>query len=271
MNQTKIWKHHKIPDVEFFKAQFTDFEYAPHFHEDYAIGVVEGGVHAFHYRRENFAIAPDYVVTCQPGEIHNGHPGNDLPWCYRMMYINPQLVHRISEESGYKSGTLPFLNHTCIAHPDIVTSLRILHRQSEQNEATLSQEIQIHELLSKILAHFSEIRLNPMTVTDEKSPVEGVKDYINSHFADDMTLDDLATVAHLSKSYFIRAFRHHTGISPYAYLLQVRLNRAKTLLKQGDSSVNIALETGFYDQSHFTRYFKRFMGITPAIYQAATG
>src|SRR5438046_3019072 len=103
MNQTEFWKLPQLPEVEFFKAQFTDFTYAPHFHEDYAIGVVESGIHAFYYRGENHAIAPNYVVTCQPGEMHNGHPGSDAAWRYRMMYLRPALLCQIAGELGYRS------------------------------------------------------------------------------------------------------------------------------------------------------------------------
>jgi AraC-like DNA-binding protein len=269
MNQTEFWKLPKLPHVEFFKAQFTNFSYAPHFHEAYAIGVVETGIHAFHYRHENFAITPDHVITYQPGEIHDGHPGSDSLWRYRMLYLQPSLVYQIASELGYQPACLPFLSHTSISHPLIVQAVRMLHQQSEQREPTLSLEVQLRETLALVLANFSEMPLNPRAITDEKTPIECVKHYMQAHYADDVQLDDLIQIAHLSKSYFIRAFRHHQGISPYAYLVQVRLNRAKTLLERGLSSTEVAQETGFFDQSHLNKYFKRFLGITPGSYQIA--
>jgi AraC-like DNA-binding protein len=126
-------------------------------------------------------------------------------------------------------------------------------------------------VLALILANFSEIPLYPKAFADEKAPIIRVQQVIHARYADDLRLDELAGVACLSKSYFIRAFRHHVGISPYAYLLQVRLNQAKTLLQNGVSATEVAHQTGFFDQSHFTRYFKRFLGITPAQYQGAIG
>lgn len=271
MNQTTLWKLPQLPEVEFFKAHYTDFSYTPHFHEDYAIGVVEGGVHAFYYRHESHAIVPGYVVTCQPGEVHNGHPGDDTPWRYRMMYMKPALLHQIAGELGYRSSALPFLSYTSISHPYIVQAVQRLHQQSETRESALSQEVQLREVLALVLANFSETMLYPAGIRDEKKPIADVKRYIRAHYAEDIQLDDLIGVAHLNKSYLIRAFRRHEGMSPYAYLVQVRLNRAKALLERGYSATVVAHETGFFDQSHLTHAFKRFMGITPGRYQQAIG
>jgi AraC-like DNA-binding protein len=167
--------------------------------------------------------------------------------------------------------SLPFLNHTTIGHPEIVQRLRVLHRQSEMREPGLSQEVQLREVLALVLANFSEIQLYPAPISNEKAPIARARAYIDEHCAEDVQLDELAQVAHLSKSYFIRAFRHHEGMSPYAYLVQVRLNRAKMLLERGFSTTHVAHETGFFDQSHLNRYFKRFLGMTPGRYQQSIG
>ncbi|MFK7805644.1 MAG: AraC family transcriptional regulator [Anaerolineae bacterium] len=275
MNQTKLWRLPHLPTLDFFKAQYTDFSYGPHFHEDYAIGVVENGIHAFNYRRERFEVTPNNVVTCQPGEVHTGHPGDDNPWRFRMMYLQTSLICEVAAELGHRSIVLPFINHTSIRQAEIVQAVRQLHQNSEQNSSALALEIQLHELLELILIHFSDLKLEaPSTSSsssNERTPIERTKAYIEDYYAADLKLEDLANVAHLSKSYLIRTFRHHEGVSPYAYLVQVRLNRAKTLLKQGMSATETSAKTGFFDPSHLNRYFKRFLGVTPGRYQQATG
>jgi AraC-like DNA-binding protein len=135
----------------------------------------------------------------------------------------------------------------------------------------LQQETQVREFLAVVLANFSETTLIPRAIKDEKEPLARAKNYMQDHYTEDVTLDELAQVAYLSKSYFIRAFRQHEGMSPYAYLVQVRLNRAKTLLEQGMPSTQVAQFTGFFDQSHLNKYFKRFLGIPPGRYQQAIG
>ncbi|MEO0564242.1 MAG: AraC family transcriptional regulator [Chloroflexota bacterium] len=271
MNQTTVWTTPDLPEIEFFTARFTDFSYALHFHEDYAIGVVERGVHAFRYRGENFAVPAGRVVTCQPGEVHNGYPGNAEPWYYRMMYLHPSLVRRVATELGHRPSSLPFLNTTTIDHQRVVRAVYALHQYAEAAEPTLAQEVLVHDMLALVLGHFSEIQVNPRAVTDERTPVGRAITLMSDRYTDDLQLEDLANAAHLSKSYFIRAFRRHTGMSPYAYLVQVRLNRAKALLRAGASATDVAQQTGFYDQSHLTKAFKRFMGVPPGQYALAIG
>lgn len=91
-----------------------------------------------------------------------------------------------------------------------------------------------------------------------------VKDYIDHHLHQDLKLEDLAAIAQLSPYHFLRLFKQRMGITPHQYILQCRLNRAKHLLQYSDLSIiEIAMQTGFCDQSHLTRYFKQMLGVTP--------
>ena len=73
--------------------------------------------------------------------------------------------------------------------------------------------------------------------------------------------------AQLERSYLIRAFRKQVGVPPYAYLLNCRVERARTLLASGVPPAEAALEVGFGDQSHLNRFFRRFVGTTPGAYR----
>lgn len=92
-----------------------------------------------------------------------------------------------------------------------------------------------------------------------------VIDYIDRHMDERLTLDRLAREAHLSKYHFARIFRDETGVPPATYVRDARLRRAKELLDADTDRTlaDIALDTGFYDQSHFTRNFKQAEGRTP--------
>jgi AraC family transcriptional regulator len=88
--------------------------------------------------------------------------------------------------------------------------------------------------------------------------------FITDHLARDLTLADIAAAVDLSPFHFSRVFKQHTGLSPYQFLLQQRIERAKQLLVRGEHSVSeVALAVGFYDQSHFSLHFKRLSGMTP--------
>jgi AraC-like DNA-binding protein len=97
-----------------------------------------------------------------------------------------------------------------------------------------------------------------------------VRDYIETHLDDRLTLTDLAGVACLSPYHFSRSFKQAVGVGPQRYVMQRRLERAKTLMRRTNQPLaSIAQEAGFVDQSHLTSMFRRETGVTPGRYRAA--
>jgi len=81
-----------------------------------------------------------------------------------------------------------------------------------------------------------------------------------------ITLNELSALTGLSKYYLLRSFTKQKGISPYSYLETIRISKAKKFLEQGIAPIDVALQTGFTDQSHFTNFFKKLIGLTPKQY-----
>lgn len=93
--------------------------------------------------------------------------------------------------------------------------------------------------------------------------------YIHGHFADDISLDDLAGMCGISKSHFIRSFKRYVGCTPHEYLLQYRLRQSKRLLLSSDLTVEqIAEDCGFNSASHFARAFRQETDISPTAFRA---
>ncbi|PSB05378.1 AraC family transcriptional regulator [filamentous cyanobacterium CCP2] len=96
------------------------------------------------------------------------------------------------------------------------------------------------------------------------SKLQQVKDYVNNHLHQDLKLNELAAIVQISPYHFLRLFKLRVGLTPHQYILQCRIDKAKSLLQHSHLSIaEIALRVGFCDQSHFTRYFKRVVGVTP--------
>ncbi|MGH9887654.1 MAG: helix-turn-helix domain-containing protein [bacterium] len=93
-----------------------------------------------------------------------------------------------------------------------------------------------------------------------------VRDYIDAHFAERITLAQLAVRAHVGTFHLVREFRRAFGLPPYAYLELVRVHRARALLQSGARASEVAFLTGFSDQSHLTRRFKSVFGVPPGRY-----
>jgi AraC-like DNA-binding protein len=100
----------------------------------------------------------------------------------------------------------------------------------------------------------------------EYRAVRRAREFLDQHFDRNVPLKELASVADLSPFYFHRVFCRETGMPPHAYQIQLRLIRAKALLRKGQPLALVASATGFADQSHLHRHFRRLMGVTPAEY-----
>lgn len=96
--------------------------------------------------------------------------------------------------------------------------------------------------------------------------IKKAREYIEAHFAEDVSVSKLARLVSLSPCYFARAFKKETGLPPHAYLESVRLRKAREFIDRGEAIVTTALLVGYSDQSHLTHRFKRFLGITPGQY-----
>lgn len=93
--------------------------------------------------------------------------------------------------------------------------------------------------------------------------------YVEDHFHQPLTIDDLAGEAGLSKYHFSRVFREEVGETPWAFVRRTRIERAKELLERGATPAAAAVEAGFFDQSHFTNVLKEAEGTTPKRYREA--
>lgn len=121
------------------------------------------------------------------------------------------------------------------------------------------------QLLRQYCMSVSPARLDKATLPSAR--VQRVIEYIHEHLGSDLSLFALAEVAQLSPYHLLRLFKQATGQTPYHYLLTARLQRAQDMLRHTDAPISeVALLTGFADQSHLTRHFKRAFGITPALF-----
>ena len=265
---TVFWRNPYIPGLDLLYATYITQNFAPHWHEEYCVGVVEDGVQQYFYRRGIHIGTRNTVLVCMPGEIHTGHsPANG--WTYRMFYISADIMASIAEQLAGKSTQLPDFSATIIDDSYVAALLRRAHcTLSDKTATTLAQQSTLLIALTQLVYRHGDYSIKPGNITDFRPAIQRARYYLDTHYAENISLDELSAVAYLSPFQLIRSFQNQVGLTPHAYLIHTRVMQARLLLKSGRTAAQAAVETGFTDQSHLHRHFKRMLGVTPGQYKA---
>lgn len=267
MNEAvKLWQIPRFGNLELLHARFIKQSFPRHTHERYAIGVIERGALGFYYRGANVVAVQGQVSLCIPGEVHTGRPASAEGWGYRMFYFDTHFLHNLSNEITDKSHGLPFFQSGVIENINLARQIRNLHHSLEQPGDPLQQETALLSTLADLMHHADSPPIARKTAPEPKA-VRQVKDYLEAHYFQEVSLGDLCQLTQLSRFYLVRVFAESVGIPPHAYLRQIRIREAKRALALGRPIAEVALESGFSDQSHLNRWFRRLWGITPAQYR----
>lgn len=268
IEKTQVWHLPQFGGLELHHASYVRQSFPKHTHERYVFGVIETGALGFYYRGENIVAAPGQISLCIPGEPHTGHAAGDAGWMYRMFYLEPAFLQTVAGEVANRPKTLPFFTAGVLNDPALAQQIHQLHRQLTSHETTLlEKETRLTHMLATFIQRHADDRPVVKRPRTSARAVTQVRAYIEANYGDDISLDALSHEANVSRYHLIHLFRDAMGVPPHAYLRQVRVRRAKALLAAGSPIAEAAAMTGFTDQSHLTRWFKRLWGVTPGQYR----
>jgi AraC-like DNA-binding protein len=181
-----------------------------------------------------------------------------------VLAVNEKGAHTLSR--GGRKGTVS-ASEIGIVNPGETHAVeRAGHDAWVHREDPLEQDALIVDGLSLLVMRHAIAIGGPRTPLRGGGAIKRARDYLEAHHAEPVRLDDLARIARLSRFHLLRQFNRDVGLPPHAYLLQLRIGRAKDLLSRGVPAGQVAHDVGFADQSHMHRYFKRFVGVTPGCY-----
>lgn len=252
--------------TEVMHAHFTTQRFSRHYHEDYAIGYMEHGAMAFRYRGEQLTAPKGHINLVIPGEAHDGHAADENGWCYRMLYLPTQRLHAAAEAIQHRAN-LPIFTAGVIRDPALAQQLFHTHQQLLYAQDALAQDSLLLTLLTSWIRRHAESHSSTPTVRKDPKAIAIVKAYLVAHYDNNIALDTLAEIAHISPYHLLRTFQNTTGLTPHAWLTQRRLHAAKQQLQQTKPIRDIAVDCGFADQAHLTRQYKRQFGVTPGQYR----
>lgn len=267
--KVRFWRDPALSDLELLRATYITHSFSPHTHEGFAIGVIIDGTEAFAYRGTRYAAPAGSIVVIQPGEVHTGYAATAAGWSYRMFYPAAALVQKAASEVAGRESLLPFFPTPVIEDKQLAECLSRLHLVLETATERLERESCFLWALAQLVTRYADPHIELRSVGRENQPVKRVQEYLGAHFAENVSLEQIAALADLSPFHLIRVFRRQVGLPPHAYLTQVRIKKAKILLALGEPIAQVAIKTGFVDQSHLTKHFKRVVGVTPGKYVIA--
>lgn len=264
-----FWRDPALGDLELLHATYVRHTFAPHAHDGFAIGVIEQGAERFAYRHAAHTAPAGTVVVINPGEIHTGEAALPGGWRYRMLYPAAAMLQAAAGNVAGRPRAIPFFPAPVIVDPALAAMLARLHCALTEGVTPLEREARLLWALAQLVARHADDRPPWQPAPAVPTAVERARDYLHAHYAAPVTLRELADHAGLSPFHLLRTFHATVGIAPHAYLMQLRVARAKPLLRAGLAIAAVAARTGFTDQSHLTRHFKRIVGVAPGHYVRA--
>lgn len=251
------WRLDSFPDLDLMRTVNRSHTFPRHFDDTFVIQVIEQGVNECRFGGQLCRMSVGDILFIQPGDVHTGRSCGKAPLVYRTLRPSGAALIDIARRLGQGSERLPSFSRLIIHDERLASRIASLHRDSEQMQDSLAMETALLELF----AHLLERNASPLEarndVREQSGLVRNVLEYIHAHLSERLTLAQLAAVAGLSPFHFLRVFQKHLGLPPHQYLLNARLAQGRTLLGRHMAVADVAYQTGFADQSHFTRAFRR--------------
>jgi AraC-like DNA-binding protein len=255
-----IWSIPEFGGLDLMRARFVRHAFARHAHEEYFVGLIVAGTKTFSCRGADQTVGAGGVSLVNPDEAHTGKRSAGDALEYRALYPSVAVIEQLAREMGF--ATKPHFTAPVVNDKDLTLKLQHAFETLEHSSDSLERESNLLTVFAHLLEHHSSERLT-IDFKPEHRAIGETQAYLESHVNDSLTLCELALVADLSAFHLTRVFKRQLGLSPFEYQTQLRISRAKQLLRNGTPLAQVALEVGYADQANFTKQFKHLTGTTP--------
>jgi AraC-like DNA-binding protein len=258
----KFWQVPYLGYLGLLHGSHITYKYPRHLHREYSVALMLAGKETTTCRNKSFAAFPGNIILINAEEAHDSDSINTE---YRIFKIPARTLTQIACDVTHPAKSLYFPK--LVIEDNLVFRLLLdLHVKLEQQGSRLEHESQFVHSVGLLLARHSGANDVLRSPTKEPQYVKVAREYIRAHYADNISLAKLTSLTTLSPFHLIRVFGRQVGCPPHEYQTQVRIEQARKLIREGHSILDVALATGFVDQSHFSRHFKRIVGIPPGQY-----
>ncbi|MGE4293349.1 MAG: helix-turn-helix domain-containing protein [Desulfovibrio sp.] len=269
LQDVRFWRDPDLHGLEIRYSRYREISFPRHAHETYSVGVVLAGSTRLWARGLERRVIEGDLALFAPGEVHSCNP-EQANWAYYMFHVQPEWLEGLAADmAGITNGRVDriIFPSSVVRDAELAESLqRLAALVTEQGELLERQELAT-EVFGWLLARHGEVRRAGGETQGDPEAVRRAREALESNLSEKLTLDELARRAALSPYHLLRVFRESTGLPPHAWRTQRRISHARALLAGGAPLAQAAVEAGFTDQSHFSKAFKQYVGVTPGGYR----
>ncbi|MEM7802079.1 MAG: AraC family transcriptional regulator [Chloroflexota bacterium] len=265
-DRLRFW-HNEALDISLMQALYVKHKYPPHSHDYYVICLLEAGLSTYQVCGQRYLSPPRGIICINPGDLHTGEAASDQGLQVRALY--PTVAHLRKAAAALTERPVASLRFKSvyIQDPTLLKMLFSLHEMLRGDGGQLAQESAFVEALTLLLECYTDVgpAVEIRNQTEHDAVQKGMR-YLEERYMSRVSLTELADHVGLSTYYYLRIFRKEVGLPPYTYLQNFRIRQAQALIKGGMPLVEVSAEVGLSNQSHLTRLFKRYLGVTPGQY-----
>lgn len=263
--QIRAWQPPGIEEIsEVFHARIVDYGYPTHCHDTWTVLIVDAGAISYDLDRRQCGALGETVAILPPGVTHNGKPAPGANgFSKRVLYLAQSALPL--ELIGAA------VDRTNIQDIGLRRSISTLHDELAIGADPFAASTALAQITERITEHLTNrLAHTPDVVSRPHLDVaQQLRLMLDETTTEQVTLDQAAQRLDRSKAHLVRSFSSRYGVAPHAYLIGKRVEAARKLLLDGMPTAEVATTVGFYDQSHFTRHFKRHTTVPPATFAAS--
>jgi AraC-like DNA-binding protein len=261
LNIARYWQDRRTRGLSLMHADFRTQEYAPHRHEALVVAATELGGSLVRSRGIVEQASASVLFVFNPAEPHSGRMGASPQWRYRALYLEQEALDAVALGLGIEA--LPYFTRNLFPDRDLMAGFLALHRALEAGcDGVRERELMI-ATFGALFRRYGSLGGRIATAPRDQARLRTAAEIIHARLNRPLSLSLLAAALGLTEYQLIGLFKRTTGMTPHAYITQVRLDHARSCLAAGLPIADAALAAGFYDQSALTRHFKRCYGLTP--------